>query len=108
MEPAGCQQLSRGAGERREGGKVNKPIKDALSQAEREKERGHQSNSPQACWRLLAALQRDRELAGVFREGRREGGRQGERRGAKGARERSCGGEAQQCWSASSRPSRTA
>lgn len=54
---------------RKEGGKVNKPIKDALSQAEREEERGLQSNSPRACWRLLAALQRDRELAGREGEG---------------------------------------
>lgn len=32
-------------------------------------ERGLRSNSPQACWRL-AALQRDRELAGVSKKGR--------------------------------------
>lgn len=37
-------------------------------------ERGLRSNSPQACWRLLAALQRDRELAGVSRKGRGRGG----------------------------------
>lgn len=36
-------------------------------------ERGLRSNSHQACLMLLAALQRDRELAGVSREEEEEG-----------------------------------
>ena len=62
----------------REGGKVNKPIKDALSRVERRRgEGGSGQTVPGLVGRLPAALQRDRELSGVLRErrgARRKGG----------------------------------
>ncbi|CAB1460295.1 unnamed protein product [Pleuronectes platessa] len=76
------QDVSSSAGEEREGGreggKVNKPIKDALSRVERRRgEGGSGQTVPRLVGRLPAALQRDRELSGVLRErrgARRKGG----------------------------------